>query len=240
MSVAKMLIPFARKMVEIENEYLETLDRTKRIEGNGLRIGAFFGMASHGVMSQVVGFLRRNPEIALSVVSEEQDRLLDMLKAGEYDVVFVQENSPSGNDGFSRLTVALDRLVVVLPLNHLLADAKSIRLSQLRNEEFLLQPAQSMTYRMILDAFHRAGYTPKRTKLEIEGLGVVEMVDQGLGVALTQEKVARSNLLPGVSLVPLEPQERIWVNLVWRTDALSPAGKALIAHFRGLTAGREK
>ena len=236
----KMLIPFARKMVEIENEYLETLDRTKRIEGNGLRIGAFFGMASHGVMSQVVGFLRRNPEIALSVVSEEQDRLLDMLKAGEYDVVFVQENSPSGNDGFSRLTVALDRLVVVLPLNHLLADAKSIRLSQLRNEEFLLQPAQSMTYRMILDAFHRAGYTPKRTKLEIEGLGVVEMVDQGLGVALTQEKVARSNLLPGVSLVPLEPRERIWINLVWRTDALSPAGKALIAHFRDLTAGREK
>ena len=235
----KMLIPFAQKLIEIEDEYLETLDRTKRVDGNGLRIGAFFGMASHGVMSQIVGFLRRNQEIALSVVSEEQDRLLDMLKTGEYDFVFAQESSPFCGDGFSRLTVALDRLVAVLPRDHLLADAKSIRLSQLQNEEFLLQPAQSMTYRMILDAFRRVGYTPKRAKLEIEGLGVVEMVEQGLGVALTQEKVAQSNLLPGVSLVPLEPRERIWINLVWRADTLSSAGKALVAYFRDLAAGRE-
>ena len=234
----KILLPFAQKLVQAEDEYLEMLDKTKRVEGNGLRIGAFFGMASHGIMSQIVGFLRRNQDIALSIQSEEQECLLEQLKSGEYDFVFVQENGPSPGDEFSRLTVAMDRLVAVLPQDHLLADAKSIRLTQLRKEEFLLQPAQSMTYRLMLDAFRRAEYSPKRVQLDVKGLGVVEMVEQGLGIALAQEKVAQANLLPGVVLVPLEPQERIWINMVWRTDTLSAAGKALINYFRGLMAGK--
>lgn len=234
----KILLPFAQKLVQAEDEYLEMLDKTKRVEGNGLRIGAFFGMASHGIMSQIVGFLRRNQDIALSIQSEEQEGLLEQLKSGEYDFVFVQENGPSPGDEFSRLTVAMDRLVAVLPQDHLLADAKSIRLTQLRQEEFLLQSAHSMTYRLILDAFRRAEYSPKRVQLEVKGLGVVEMVEQGLGIALSQEKVAQANLLPGVVLVPLEPQERIWINMVWRADTLSAAGKALINYFRGLMAGK--
>lgn len=234
----KILLPFAQKLVQAEDEYLEMLDKTKRVEGNGLRIGAFFGMASHGIMSQIVGFLRRNQDIALSIQSEEQEGLLEQLKSDEYDFVFVQENGPSPGDEFSRLTVAMDRLVAVLPQDHLLADAKSIRLTQLRKEEFLLQPAQSMTYRLMLDAFRRAEYSPKRVQLDVKGLGVVEMVEQGLGIALAQEKVAQANLLPGVVLVPLEPQERIWINMVWRADTLSAAGKALITYFRDLMAGK--
>lgn len=234
----KILLPFAQKLVQAEDEYLEMLDKTKRVEGNGLRIGAFFGMASHGIMSQIVGFLRRNQDIALSIQSEEQEGLLEQLKSDEYDFVFVQENGPSPGDEFSRLTVAMDRLVAVLPQDHLLADAKSIRLTQLRKEEFLLQPAQSMTYRLMLDAFRRAEYSPKRVQLDVKGLGVVEMVEQGLGIALAQEKVAQANLLPGVVLVPLEPQERIWINMVWRADTLSAAGKALISYFRDLMAGK--
>lgn len=234
----KILLPFAQKLVQAEDEYLEMLDKTKRVEGNGLRIGAFFGMANHGIMSQIVGFLRRNQDIALSIQSEEQEGLLEQLKSDEYDFVFVQENGPSPGDEFSRLTVAMDRLVAVLPQDHLLADAKSIRLTQLRKEEFLLQPAQSMTYRLMLDAFRRAEYSPKRVQLDVKGLGVVEMVEQGLGIALAQEKVAQANLLPGVVLVPLEPQERIWINMVWRADTLSAAGKALISYFRDLMAGK--
>lgn len=234
----KMLLPFAQKLIQTEDEYLNALDKTKRVEGNGLRVGAFFGIASHGIMSQIVGFLRKSQDIYLSVQSEEQDRLLQLLKEGEYDLVFVQETGPSFDDEFSRLTVAMDRLVVVLPEDHPLAGAKSIRLSQLRSEEFLLQPNQNLTYRLMLDAFGRAGYTPNRAPMNISGVGIIELVAQGFGIALTQEKVAQANLLPGVALVSLEPQERIWINLVWRADALSAPGKFFASYFRDIAAGR--
>ena len=234
----KMLQTYAQKLVQTEDEYLKKLDETKRAEGNGIRVGAFFGIASHGIMSQIVGFLRKGQDVAVSLQSEEQERLLPLLKEGEYDFVFVQEDGPAFEDGFSRLTVAMDHLAVVLPQDHLLAEAESIRLSQLRSEEFLLQPSQNMAYRLIQDAFNRAGYTPNRTQRDLSGIGIVELVEQGFGVALTQEKVARTNLVPGVKLVPLEPQERIWINMVWRADTLSSAGKAFVAHFRDIAAGK--
>ena len=235
----KMLLPFAQKLVETEDAYLKALDKAKRTEGNGIRIGAYFGMASHGIMTYIVGFLRGNQDVALSVTTKDQNQLFDLLKSGEFDFILVQENGPSSDDGFSRLTVAMDRLAVVLPQDHILADADTIRLSQLRNEEFLFQPSQTMTYQLIQDAFRSAGYTPKRTKLEITGLGAIEMVEQRLGIAIAQEKVAKSNLLPGVRVIPLEPLERIWINLVWRNDPLSTAGKALVTYFRDLLSGRE-
>jgi len=234
----KLLQAYAQKLVQTEDEYLKKLDETKRAEGNGIRVGAFFGISSHGIMSQMVGFLRKVQDVALSLQSEEQERLLQLLKEGEYDFVFVQEAGPAFDDGFSRLTVAMDCLAVVLPRDHLLAGAESIRLSQLRSEEFLLQPGQKLTYRLMQDAFNRAGYTPNQAQMNLSGIGIVELVEQGFGIALTQEKVARANLVPGVALVPLEPQERIWINLVWRTDSLSSAGKAFVAHFRDITAGK--
>ena len=234
----KLLQPYAQKLVQTEDEYLKKLDETKRAEGNGIRIGAFFGISSYGIMSQIVGFLRKRQDVALSVQSEEQERLLQSLKEGEYDFVFVQEEGPALDDGFARLTVDMDCLAVVLPQDHLLAEAESIRLSQLRTEEFLLQPRQNLTYRLMQDAFSRAGYTPNQAQMNLSGVGIVELVEQGFGIALTQEKVARTNLVPGVAVVPLEPQERIWINLVWRADMLSSAGKAFVAHFRDIKAGK--
>lgn len=234
----KLLQVYAQKLVQTEDEYRKKLDETKRVEGNGIRVGAFFGISSHGIMSQIVSFLRKIQDVAISVQSEEQERLLQSLKDDEYDFVFVQEEGPAFDDGFSRLTVAMDCLAVVLPQDHLLAGAESIRLSQLRAEEFLLQSSQKLTYRLMQDAFNRAGYTPNQAKMNLSGAGIVELVEQGFGIALIQEKVARTNLVPGVAVVPLEPQERIWINLVWRADSLSPAGKAFVAHFRNITAGK--
>lgn len=232
----ELLVSYAKKITQMEDEYLEKLDQAKRKEGNGIRIGAFFGLSSHGLMAQIASFLRQNREISLSLHSEEQHELLDMLREDRYDFVLVQEEGPSFEDGFNRLTVSMDRLVAVLPQDHLLAQAESVRLTQLQKEEFLLQPNQSMPYRLILDAFRRAGYAPKQTQLEITGIGAIELVEQGLGIALAQEKVLMEKERSGVALVPLQPQERIWINLVWRAESLSAPGRAFVAYFRDAVA----
>ncbi len=236
----KLLQTYAQKLVQTEDEYIKKLAEAKRAEGNGVRIGAFFGIASHGIMGQIVSFLRNNRETAVSLQSEEQDRLLQMLQEGEYDFVFVQEEGPTFDDGFSRMTVSMDRLVAVLPQSHPLASAESVRLSQLRREEFLLQPNHTLSFRLMQRAFSQAGYVPNQASVDISGVGIIELVEQGFGVALTQEKVARANILPGVALVPLDPKERIWVNLVWRHEAISTPGKAFISYFRDVVAGRAK
>lgn len=228
----EMLLPYARKLMQIEDECLEKLDRIKRFDGAGLRIGAYFGLAAHGIMTQIAKFVSANQGISLTMQNEENDRLMEPLRKGRYDLIFMQEEGPCAEDGFSRLTVAVDTLVAVLPADHVLAGAEHVRLTQLRDETFLMQKMQSVPYRLAMDAFQRAGYTPKQVQLQIAGVGTLELVEQGMGIALTHMAIAKQQHCPGVALVPLDPPERVWINLVWNPENISEVGKGFIAHFR--------
>lgn len=233
----EILLPYARRIADLEDEYREELDKVKRSDGAGLRIGTFFGLSALGVMSQVAKFLGANQEIALALQNAPNDQLLDMLRKGKYDLAFVQEDGPSPQDEFGRLTVALDSLSVALPADHVLAGAPSVRLSQLRDELFLPEAYQSMQHRLAMEAFRCAGYTPKQAQLATLGIGVLELVEQRLGIALVQTKIAQEKHRPDISLVPLDPPTRIWVNLVWCPDRLLETSKSFIAHFRDSAAG---
>lgn len=234
----EMLLPYARKITELENEFREELDKAKRSDGTGLRIGAYFGLSAHGIMSQIARFLGDNRETPLVLQNSANDRLLDMLRRGKCDLAFVQEEGPSAEDEFERLTVAVDSLAVALPADHMLAGAENVRLSQLREESFLMQPAQSVYGRLTMNAFRRAGYDPKQVQLEVMGVGAMELVEQGLGIALVQRRLAQEKFCSGVALVPLDPPERIWINLVWTPNSLSEVGRSFVSHFRGDAAGR--
>lgn len=146
-----------------------------------------------------------------------------------------RKRTRSAEDEFRRLTVAVDSLSVALPADHVLAGAESIRLSQLREEPFLLNSPQSAQYRLAMDAFRCAGYVPKQAQLSTMGVGTLELVEQGLGLALVQTKLSQEKHCPGVALVPLNPPKRIWVNLMWCPERLLDVGKSFISHFRGST-----
>lgn len=132
----ELLLPYARKITELEDEYREELEKVRRSDGAGLCIGTFFGLSSLGIMTQIAKFLGDNREISLDIKIDTNDRLPDLLREGKYDLAFVQEENPSAEDEFRRLTVAVDSLSVALPADHVLAGAESIRLSQLRRSLF--------------------------------------------------------------------------------------------------------
>ncbi len=228
----EILLPYARRLVQAEDECLDKLERVKRSDGAGLRVGAYFGLAAHGLMTQIAQFVSENRDLVLEMKSAENDNLLEPLRRGRYDLVFVQEEWPAAEDGLERLTVEVDTLVAVFPAEHMLAQAESVRLTQLREETFLIQNMQRVPQLLATEAFRRAGYEPKQAQLQIAGVGNLELVAQGMGIVLTLGAIARQQNNPAVALVPLEPSERVWINLVWNPETLSESGRKFIAHFR--------
>lgn len=228
----ELLLPYARKLMQVEDECLDELDRTKRLDSAGLRVGAYYGMAAHGVMSRIAKFISVNLDIPVTVQNAENDRLLEPLRKGYYDMVFMQSERPGGEDGLERLTVAVDTLSAVLPADHLLAQAQSVRLSQLRDESFLMQRMHSVPYRLAMDAFRRAGYVPKQAHVQAAGVGLMELVEQRVGIALTQTAIAQRQSCDNVALVPLDPPERVWVNLTWDPQNISETGRKFVEFFR--------
>lgn len=235
----EMLLPYAHKLIQAEDEYMEKLDRVKRSDGAGLRVGAYFGLSAIGMMTQIAKFVSENRDLSLEMQAVENDRLLDPLRKGRYDLVIMQETGPTARDEFSRLTVAVDTLVVVLPEDHVLARAERVRLSQLREETFLMQNMPRVPHDIAMEAFQRAGYAPKQVPLQVSGVGNLELVAQGMGIALTQASIARHQHYPGVALIPLDPPERVWVNMVWDPERISEPGKKFIAYFREETQRRQ-
>lgn len=78
----ELLLPYAQKMTELEDEFQEKLDKIRRSDGAGLRIGGYYGLSAHGIMAQVARFLGGNL-VPLTMLSEPNDQLLDLLRRGE-------------------------------------------------------------------------------------------------------------------------------------------------------------
>lgn len=228
----EMLISYAKKAIELEDEYQNQLAREKQKESLSIRIGTAVDLSCYAIMTRLAGFWHGNREILLSVNQANQDELWDMLRNGRINFAFVQELGPSIEDEFSRLNVAVDRLAAVLPEEHLLAQVESIRLSQLQKETFLMQSGQSVSCWLMDEAFRRAGFVPERALLEVSELPVAELVGRGFGIALGQEQVLKARHCEKVAVVPLTPPERIWINLVWSPDSLTAPEKAFISCFR--------
>lgn len=228
----EMLIAYAKKAIELENEYQNQLAREKQKESFSIRIGTAVDLSCYGIMARLAGFWHGNREIMLSVNQGNQDELWDMLRNGRINFAFVQELGPSLEDEFSRLNVAVDRLTAILPRDHLLAQVENIRLSQLQKETFLMQSGQSMTRWLMDEAFRKAGFVPERALLEVSEVPADELVGRGFGIALGLEQVLKERHCEKVAVVPLTPPERIWINLVWSPGSLTAPEKAFISCFR--------
>lgn len=229
----ELLIPCAQEMVKAEDKCLEALDRTRRADGGNLRIGTFFGVSAFGVMTRIAQFLRENQDTVLAVHHEANSRLLEMLRCGKYDMVILQEGEPAVEDEFQRLTVSVDALGVALRSSHMLAEAGSVRLTQLRDEIFLMAPEHSVLHDLTMRAFQRADHMPRQSQLEISGVGVMELVEQGLGIALVQQKMAQAQNCTDTVVVPLQPAELVWVRLAWDPEKLSRAGQRFLQFLKG-------
>lgn len=234
----ELILPYARQIAQMEEACLEELERAKRSDHAGLCIGACEELYAREITPRIAQFLAEYPGTSLELCYEANDALIDGLQMGKYHFVLVQEEGPSADDALGRMTVAVDVLAAALPCDHLLAGAESVRLSQLRGESFLPSPPQSFCSHLAAGAFRRAGFTPKQTRLEVSGVNRLDLVEQELGIALVREKQARSMARPGVALVPLDPPERIWVNLVWPAEGLMEIGKMFLSCFRGGPAGK--
>lgn len=228
----ELLIPYAQKMVKAEDKYLEALDRARRADGGNLRIGTFYGVSAFGVMTRIAQFMGENQDTALTVHHDSNGRLLEMLRCGKYDMVILQEGQPAAEDEFQRLTICVDTLGVAVRSGHMLAGAGSVRLTQLRDEVFLMAPEHSVLHDLTMQAFQRAEQMPRQSPLEISGVGVMELVEQGLGIALVQQKMAQAQNCPGAVVVPLQPAELIWIRLVWDPEKLSRVGQRFVQFFR--------
>ncbi|MEU7475707.1 LysR family transcriptional regulator [Lentzea sp. NPDC042327] len=204
-------------------EVEEELDPEK-----GRVVLGFLHMLGRSVVPELVrGFRAEHPHVRFGLVQDARQGVVDKLVSGEIDLALVAP-PPSGPE-FSSVVLFEQELIVVVPAAHRLAARGAVRLTDLRDEDFIVLEHGYGLRQITDDLCAAAGFTPRIAFEGQETETVRGLVAAGLGVAL----LPHPEFTPpaGVRELPLTPRSSRVFGLSWLTDQpLPPAVRAFREH----------
>lgn len=200
-----------------------------------LRVGSFPSGGATLMPPAVARFRRSHPDVALTLEDGEPEEIAPRLRAGELDLALLYE-FPGARPRSRRLATGLrsvklldDPMRVALPAEHPLADAAQLRLTDLRDEQWVQTSLQSPCARHVVATCVHAGFEPT-VAFESDDFDTVQgLVAAGVGVALIP-RLALNRIHPGIAVRELatgEPTRQVTVATVVGGGA-SPAARSMI------------
>ena len=234
--VGSAVLPFARAALDaVANARLAVDDLAGLVRGQ-VTVGMVSGCALPVLAELLAGFHDRHPGVAIALVEDNSDRLVERLRDGRLDLALIGSAEPTPADIDSVVLVDEDLVAVVAPGHPLAgagtgAGAGAITVRQLRDLPLVSLPRGTGVRAALDAACAAAGFTP-RIVFEASALPmVVELAGRGLGLAVVPASIPNG---PGILRIT-DPQLRSRLELAWPSaPAANPAARALIERARAL------
>ena len=188
-----------------------------------VRFGFPLTMGSGAVPDLLAAFRREYPSIHLQLKQAHGSALIDDLRTGILDVAIT---IPRPTD-LNHTILATQEICLVVPDQHPLAHASTVKLGELRAETFIANPL-SYNLRQLTEQWCRqAGYTPNVAVEITEFATIHELINRELGVALLPRS---TRPLPGTVEIALDggPYHRD-IALTWATPKQTAVATRLTA-----------
>jgi DNA-binding transcriptional LysR family regulator len=164
------------------------------LRGGRLRMASFPTAAATLAPLAVAAFRRDHPDVTLSLTMAEPADALPMLLSGEIDVALSLDGMDDDlTAGIERLRLFDDPMYIALPESHPLAGRRRIRLTDFREEEWMLGTTDRCPdARLFARACRAAGFEPKLTFQNDDYAAIAGFVAAGVGVAMIPDLAATS------------------------------------------------
>jgi DNA-binding transcriptional LysR family regulator len=228
--VGSAVLPFARAALDaVANARLAVDDLAGLVRGQ-VTVGMVSGCALPVLAELLAGFHDTHPGVAIALVEDNSDRLVERLRDGRLDLALIGWAEPTPADIDSVVFVDEELVAAVAP-GHPLAGAGAVTIRQLRDLPLVSLPRGTGVRAALDAACAAAGFTP-RIVFEASALPmVVELAGRGLGLAVVPASIPNG---PGILRIT-DPQLRSRLELAWRcAPAANPAARALIERARAL------
>ncbi|MFJ8002005.1 LysR substrate-binding domain-containing protein [Streptomyces sp. NPDC096310] len=194
-----------------------------------VRLVSFPSGSSTLVPTALAALRAAHPGTRVSLVEAEPPSSAAMLRDGDCEVALAFRYGDSGTEWEDLAVRPLlkDRLVVLVPEGHRLADADGAALGAFAGEPWIAGCPRCRT--QLVDACGAAGFTPRIDFATDDYPAVVGLVAAGLGVAMLPELAMESVRTEGVRALRVEPSvEREIVALTLPDLARVPAVAAML------------
>ncbi len=226
-SAGERVIPYARQMLELQDQILRQANLEKGFMGGQIRLAAFRSAATHVLPQAIARFRDRFPEVTVTVTEDDYPGVEQALREGSADIGLL--TLPSSEE-FDAWQITQDEYVVLLPSSQA-PRHKILTWDELASHAFILSNCPGMTN--LLDYFAAAQVELNVAYRVREDSTVVGMVAQGLGAGILPS-LAADPLPRGVHLYSLPlPLPRVIGAAVLASALHGPAVFAFLDALRG-------
>jgi DNA-binding transcriptional LysR family regulator len=208
------------------------------LEGGRLRVASFPTASATLMTSALSRFRKRFPNVELVFSEDEPEDSFPALKRGDFDlaVVFDYPEFPLdfGRDVEAEL-IYEEPMWIALPPGHPLAAARSVRVEDLADEDWLCGALPSSCRSQVLQLCRDAGFEP-RISFESEDYEVIKgFVAGGLGVTVLPELAGGHPRVELREVRGRKPIRRVWA-VTREAASRPPAATEMLAILRDVCA----
>ncbi|WP_078412848.1 LysR family transcriptional regulator [Priestia abyssalis] len=212
--IGKLFLTHTETALKAIDYAKQQIDEYLNPERGTIKIGFPTSLASHLLPTVISGFKDKYPNVAFQLRQGSYKFLIDAVKSRDIDLAFLGP-VPTNDDDIEGHILFTENISALIPASHPLADRKSIRLNDLRNDAFVLFPEGFILHKIVIDACKQAGFTPNISS-EGEDLDAIKgLVSAGMGVTLLPESTFYERTPRFTVKIPIEiPQVNRTVGII--------------------------
>lgn len=225
----EMLLPYAREITELYERLTVQVKGSKNDSQQTLTIGSIPALAQYNITELLVSFKKMNPQATINVIQAGSEELIELVRQRKCDLAFIRTYGELSSE-FCYLPIAADELVAIVPSHHPLANEGVVPIEKLSRENFVLIPENTMLHRLSVQLCRESGFEPHVVFTDHRLENLLEMVIDGMGVALLMRKLAEYMAQPKVSVLSIQPTVSTRLDLCYlRSGELSMVARQFVS-----------
>ena len=220
-SSGNLVLPAVRSILAGEEQLEQISSSILGLEHGIISVGMFTSVAVHWLPGIIKEFQSENPGIEFKLLSGDYHDVSTWLANGSVEVGFVSDRC-SAKCEYSALRD--DRLMLILPRDHHLADYRRLSLKYVEGEDFIT--LTESTDQDARRAFEAANIHPRIKFTTKDDYAIISMVEKGLGISIMPELLIRGHREKIVA-IPLDPPQKRTIGIALSPGA-SPAARRFV------------
>jgi len=180
------LLPFAKSVCGEYEKLQMQVNELNGLQSGLIRIGTFSSVATHWLPKIIQEFQKSYPNIDYEMLLGDYAEIEHWILEGRVDCGFLR--LPTHPD-LETIFLEQDKLLVVLPENHALADCERFPVSSLCDYPFMLLKKSAKAD--ISEALEQWNITPNVHFTTWDDYAIMSMIESGLGISILPELILR-------------------------------------------------
>ena len=229
------LLPAVRALLQQEERVFQLSSEINGLMTGELNIASYSSVSFRWLPKVIKAFQQDHPNVRLHLMEGISQEVLRWLGESKADIGFL---SWVKDCSYEWIPLSDDPMIAILPRNHPYANADVYPLAECEHERFIM-PALGKDSDVV-DLLARFDLHPTIVYSTIESFSAFAMIENGLGMTITNQLITEGFQADVVKL-PLDPPQHIHFGImIPNKDALSPAAKRFVAYARKTMAKRSE